>query len=152
MNPEVNPAAPGGLDLVKRLFAAGGARRGIGKTMRFRGKSADQGVVVIEGQPDEDFYNPLGTVHGGYAATLLDAAMALAVYTSLPADSGYTTIELKVTYLKPMTADSAPVVAEGRTFHAGRRIVACEGRLTDREGKLCAHATATYLVLRNDTI
>jgi len=137
-----------GLDLVKKLFAAGGSPRGIGKTMRFRGTSVEHGMVALEGHPDEDFYNPLGTVHGGYAATILDAALAMAVQSTLPPGSGYSTIDLKVTYLRPMTADSAPVIAEGRTLHEGRRIIACEGRLTDREGRLCAHATATYIVLK----
>jgi len=136
-----------GLDLVRMLIAAGGSQRGIGKTMRFRGTAAERGAVTLEGHPDEDFYNPLGTVHGGYAATMLDAALALAVQSTLPLDSGYSTIDLKVTYLRPMTAGSAPVIAEGRTLHEGRRVVACEGRLTDREGRLCAHATATYMVL-----
>lgn len=140
-----------GLDLVRKLIAAGGSSRGISKTMRFRGTAADRGIVTLEGLPDEDFYNPLGTVHGGYAATILDAALALAVQSTLPLDSGYSTIDLKITYLRPMTAGSAPVIAEGRTLHEGRRIVACEGRLTDREGKLCAHATATYMVIpRNE--
>src|SRR4051794_5304143 len=68
-----------GLDLVKQLIAAGGSPRGIGKTMRFRGTAVERGIVTLEGQPDEDFYNPLGTVHGGYAASILDAALALAV-------------------------------------------------------------------------
>jgi uncharacterized protein (TIGR00369 family) len=136
-----------GLDLVKKLFASGGSPRGIGRTMRFAGTSVERGIVTLEGNPDEDFYNPLGTVHGGYAATMLDAALALAVQSTLPPHSGYSTIELKITYLRPMTASSAPVIAVGKTLHEGRRIVACEGRLTDREGKLCAHATATYMVL-----
>lgn len=89
-------------------------------------------------------------MHGGYAATILDAALALAVQSTLPLDRSYSTIDLKVTYLRPTTADSAPLIAEGRTLHEGRRIVACEGRLTDREGKLCAHATATYMVLTSN--
>lgn len=136
-----------GLDLVRKLFAAGGSPRGIGKIMRFQGTSVERGIVTLEGHPDEDFYNPLGTVHGGYAATMLDAALALAVQSTLPLDNGYSTIDLKITYLRPMTASSAPVIAEGKTLHEGRRIVACEGKLTDRDGKLCAHATATYMVL-----
>lgn len=147
MNTAADSLPHTGLDLVRQLIAAGGSARGIGKTMRFRGTSADRGMVTLEGHPDEDFYNPLGTVHGGYAATILDAALALAVQSTLPLDSGYSTIDLKITYLRPMTAGSAPVVAEGKTLHVGRRIVACEGRLTDREGRLCAHATATYMVM-----
>jgi uncharacterized protein (TIGR00369 family) len=151
MNMNNTAEAPfAGLDLVKTLFAAEGSKRGIGKTMRFHGTCAERGLVTLEGRPDEDFYNPLGTVHGGYAATILDAALALAVQTILTMDKSYSTVDLKVTYLRPMTTEAAPVIAEGRILHEGRRIVACEGRLTDREGRLCAHATATYMISTRD--
>src|ERR1043166_7447237 len=123
-----------GLDMVRAMFSAGGSPRGIGKTMRFRGTSADVGRVVLEGFPDEDFYNPLGSVHGGYAATMLDAAMGMAAHTAIPREAGYSTIDLNVTYLKPLRADSAPVTAEGRAIHVGRRLVACEAQLKDRHG------------------
>lgn len=136
-----------GLDMVRAIFSAGGSPRGIGKTMRFKGTSADVGHVVIEGFPDEDFYNPLGAVHGGYAATLLDAAMGLAVHTAIPREAGYSTIDLNVTYLKALRADSSPVTAEGRAIHVGRRLVACEAKLRDRQGNLCARATATFMVI-----
>jgi len=136
-----------GLDLVRASFAAGGSPRGIGKTMRFKGTSADIGSVVLEGFPDEDFYNPLGTVHGGYAATMVDGAMGLATHTAIPIDCGYSTIDLNVIYLKSLRADSAPVTAEGRAIHVGRRLVACEAELKDRHGKLCARATATFMVI-----
>ena len=106
--------------------------------MRFKGVSADVGKVVLEGRPDEDFYNPLGSVHGGYAATLLDAAMALAVHTAIPPESSYATIDLNVTYLKSLLAESTPVTAEGQAIHVGRQLVACEARLKDRHGNFCA--------------
>jgi uncharacterized protein (TIGR00369 family) len=146
MDPATDTTQRTGLDVVRAIFSAGGSARGIGKTMRFKGTSADEGLVLLEGLPDEDFYNPLGAVHGGYAATILDAAMGLAVHTTIPRDSGYSTIDLNVTYLKPLRADCAPVMAEGRAIHVGRRIVACEARLTDRQGRLCARATATYMI------
>ena len=128
-----------GLEQVRAIFSAGSAR-GIGKTMRFKGTSANEDVVVLEGLPDED--NPLGAVHGGYAATMLDAAMGLAVHTTIPRDSGYSTVDLNVTYLKSLRADRSPVTAKGRAIHVGRRIVAREARLTDRQGRLCARATS----------
>jgi uncharacterized protein (TIGR00369 family) len=146
MDPATDTTQRTGLDHVRAIFSAGGSARGIGKTMRFKGTSANEGVVVLEGLPDEDFYNPLGAVHGGYAATILDAAMGLAVHTTIPRDSAYSTIDLNVTYLKPLRADCSPVIAEGRAIHVGRRIVACEARLTDRQGRLCARATATYMI------
>jgi len=86
-------------------------------------------------------------VHGGYAATMLDAAIALAVQTTLPPDAGCATVDLKVTYLRPMTKESGPVSARGKVIHAGTRIVASEGWLTDRDGKLCAHGTATCMIM-----
>ncbi len=136
-----------GLDFVQRSFAAGGFPRGIGRTMAMSGRSAEHGEVVMEGNPTEDHYNPLGTVHAGYAATLLDSVMGLAVHTTLPPATGYATVDLKVTYLRPMTKDAGPVTARGKVIHAGSRIVAAEAWLTDRNNKLCAHGTATCMVL-----
>jgi uncharacterized protein (TIGR00369 family) len=135
-----------GLDQIRAAFAAGGFARGIGRTLGLAGESAEAGLVVLIGNPTEDHYNPLGTVHGGYAATMLDGAIALAVHTSLPAGTGYSTLDLKVTYLRPMTAASGPIRAEGRIVHLGRRVAAADGRLTDREGRLCAIASATIVI------
>lgn len=142
--------ARSGLELVQRAFAAGGFTRGIGRTLGIKGESAEQGKVVLVGSPNEDHYNPLGTVHGGYAATMLDGAIALAVQTSLPAGTGYATLDLKVTYIRAMTAASGPIRAEGRIIHMGRRMAATEGTLTDKDGRLCAHATATCIITGKD--
>lgn len=139
--------AGSGLEVVQRAFAAGGFPRGIGRTLGIKGESAERGKVVLVGSPSEDHYNPLGTVHGGYAATMLDGAIALAVQTSLPAGTGYATMDLKVTYIRAMTAASGPIRAEGRIIHMGRRMAATEGVLTDKDGKLCAHATATCMIM-----
>lgn len=136
-----------GLVLVERLFAAGPSLRGIGKTMNFAGHSAELGHVVMHGNPTEDHYNPLGTVHGGYAATLLDGALALAVQTTLDANSGYATLDLKVTYLRALTKDSGPVLVDAKVIHRGTRVVASEASLFDCKNKLCAHATATFMIL-----
>ncbi len=132
---------------LNKVFAAGGFARGIGRTLGIRGVSAEPGGVHLEGSPDEDHYNPLGAVHGGYIATMLDAAVALAVQTVLPAGTAYATTDLHVTFLRALTAASGPVRAEGRIVHRGRRAVLGEARLFDREGRLCAHATANCAVL-----
>ena len=142
--------ASSGLQLVQKAFAAGGFARGIGRTLGIKGESAEQGKVVLTGSPNEDHYNPLGTVHGGYAATMLDGAIALAVQTALPAGTPYATLDLKVTYIRAMTAESGPIRAEGRIIHMGRRMAATEGVLTDKDGKLCAHATATCMITAKD--
>jgi uncharacterized protein (TIGR00369 family) len=91
-------------------------------------------------------YNPIGSVHGGYAATLLDSVMGLAVHTMLPPGTGYTTLEFKVSFIRGMTLDTGPVRSEGRTLNVGRRTATAEGRVTDAKGRLLAHATTTCLV------
>jgi uncharacterized protein (TIGR00369 family) len=106
----------------------------------------DKGRAVFEGTPALRHYNPLGTVHGGYAATLLDSCMGCAVHTTLPKGTGYTTLEFKVSLVRPITADTGPVRAEGLVISSGRRVATAEGRLTDARGRLLAHATTTCLV------
>jgi uncharacterized protein (TIGR00369 family) len=142
--------AGSGLRLVQQAFAAGGFARGIGRTLGIAGELAEQGKVVLVASPNEDHYNPLGTVHGGYAATMLDGAIALAVQTALPAGTPYATVDLKVTYIRAMTAASGPIRAEGKIIHIGRRMAATEATLTDKDGKLCAHATATCIITPKD--
>jgi len=119
---------------------------GIGKTLGFTVIEMEEGRVVFGGQPDESVYNPIGTVHGGYAATLLDSCVGCAVHSALKAGQGYTTLELKVAYHRAMTKDTGPVRAEGKVIQVGRRAAFAEGRLTDLEGRLYATATSTLLV------
>ncbi len=92
--------------------------------------------------------NPIGTVHGGLAATLLDSAMACAIHTMLPAGTSYTTLEIKVNYLRPMTRETGIVYCEGKVIHVGGRVATSEGRLTDAAGKLYAHGTTTCMIMR----
>ena len=107
------------------------------------------GRAVFGGVPTEEFYNPIGTVHGGYAATILDSAMGCAVHTTLPAGVGYTTLELSVNLVRGITPATGPVLCEGTVLHAGRRTATADARLTDEaSGKLLAHAKTTCLVLR----
>jgi uncharacterized protein (TIGR00369 family) len=107
-----------------------------------------EGRVVFATEPSEYHYNPLGTVHGGVIATLLDSALGCAVQSMLPAGTSYTTLELKVNYLRPITEKTGTVYAEGKIIHLGGRIATAEARLTDAKGKLYAHATTTCIILR----
>jgi len=107
-----------------------------------------EGRVVFAAEPTEYHYNPLGTVHGGVMATLLDSALGCAVQSMLPAGTSYTTLELKVNYLRPITTKTGTVYAEGKLIHLGGRIATAEGRLTDADGKLYAHGTTTCIILR----
>ncbi len=135
-----------GLEQMRALMGAAD-RPGIGRTMGFELVEIDEGLAVFEGTPDEAVYNPIGTVHGGYAATLLDSCCGCAVHTRLAAGQGYTTLELKVAYHKAMTSGTGPVRAEGRVLSFGRRAAFAEGRLLDGAGRLLASATSTLLVL-----
>src|SRR5215470_18992394 len=104
------------------------------------------GRAVFTGTPEFKHYNPLGTVHGGYAATLLDSCMGCAIHSTLPVGVGYTTLEFKVTLIRAITDETGVVTAEGRILNSGRRAASAEGRLTDAKGRLLAHGTTTCLV------
>jgi uncharacterized protein (TIGR00369 family) len=106
----------------------------------------DEGRAVFALDPAERHYNPLGTVHGGIAATLLDSAMGCAVHTTVPEDVTYTTLELKVNYVRSITAATGRIVATGTVLHRGRTVATAEGRLEDADGRLLAHATCTCLI------
>ena len=106
----------------------------------------ERGRVVFQGTPRLEHYNPLGVVHGGYAATLLDSCVGCAVQTMLPAGKGYTTLELKVNFIRAMTDKTGPVRAEGKVISVGNQAGVAEGRLTDASGRLLAFATTTCLI------
>jgi uncharacterized protein (TIGR00369 family) len=109
------------------------------------------GRAVFAGEPGEEHYNPIGTVHGGYAATLLDSAMGCAVQTTLDAGVGYTTLEMKINLVRPITADTGRVLAEARTLHRGRTIATADAELrAEATGKLLAHGSSTCQILRFD--
>lgn len=139
--------APGktGLEQLQALIAAG-QMPGIGISLQFTLVEAAHGRAVFEGDPGHHAYNPIGTVHGGYAATLLDSACGCAVHSALTATQGYTTLELKVAYHKALTDKTGPVRAEGRVLTIGRRAAFAEATLKDAAGKLYASATSTLLV------
>lgn len=108
--------------------------------------SVEPGSVVFQGIPTAAHYNPMGVVHGGYAATLLDTVLGCSIHTMLPAGKGYTTLELKVNYIRAMTDKTGPVRAEGKVINVGNQVGIAEGRITDADGKLYAFATTTCLV------
>src|SRR5438445_12405061 len=139
-------ASMAGLDFVRGIFDGSLPAPPIMQTIEPFDCSAEPGVVVLHSIPGLRHYNPIGSVHGGYAATLLDSAMGLAVHTMLPPGSGYTTLEFKISFIKGMSKDSGTVRTEGRTLSVGRRAATAEARITDAEGRLLAHATTTCLV------
>lgn len=137
-----------GLDYMRALLAGELPRPPIAVTMRMGPTELDEGRVVFAGEPGEEHYNPIGIVHGGYAATLLDSALGCAVQTTLPAGTGYTSLGLEVKYMRPMTRDTGRVLCEGVVVHRGRRQATAEATLTAAEsGKLLATGTSTLLIL-----
>ncbi len=137
--------APDGLRQIREGMI-GARKAGIGQTLGFSIVEAGMGRVVVEGAPDRSVYNPLGVVHGGYAATLLDTACGIAVHTTQGPNRGHTTLELKVSYLRALDERSGVVRAEGKVISVGRRVAFSEATLHDGAGRLCATATSTLLV------
>jgi uncharacterized protein (TIGR00369 family) len=139
-------ARSSGLEFMERVMRGELPCAPIFHTLDFVPVECEAGRMVFQGTPKADFYNTVGTVHGGYIATLLDSALGCAVHTQLARGLGLTTLELKVSYLRPLTDVTGPVRAEGRVINLSRQIGTAEARLVDAAGKLYAHATATCLV------
>ena len=108
------------------------------------------GRATIVSTPNEKFHNTMGIMHGGYAMTLLDSSMGVAIYTTLSSGIGYTTIETKVNFVKPITTETGLLRAVGHAVHTGTRTATAEGRLIDEEGKLYAHGTTTCFLFPLD--
>ncbi len=139
-------AGMSGMQVFEAMFAGALPRPPIGDTLDFLPVEIEPGRAVFQGQPLPRHYNPLGTVHGGWFATLLDSAVGCAVHASLPAGKSYTTAELKINIVRPLT-DKVPLVrAEGKVIHLGARMATAEGRLTGPDGKLYAHASTTCFI------
>ena|SRR5690349_12836106 len=119
----------------------------IQRLLDFALTEVDEGRVVFTAEPAEQHYNPIGIVHGGLAATLLDSAMGAAVHSTLPEGQGYTTLETKFNLVRPITAETGPVQAEGRVVHRGRQVATAEGDVRDAGGKLLAHGSSTCLIV-----
>ena len=118
------------------------------RLMNIRITEVEEGRVVFEGMPQEYHYNPLGVVHGGMAATLLDSALGCCVNSHLAAGDFYTTLELKVNYLRPLTIDTGTVRAIAKTVHIGRSTALVEGRVVDANERIYAYASSTCLIRR----
>jgi uncharacterized protein (TIGR00369 family) len=146
VTPTAIMAAIPGIDFVRKIFGGELPEPPIMENVAPFDCSAEPGVVVLHSVPGFRHYNPIGSVHGGYAAILLDSAMGLAVHSMLPPGSGYTTLEFKISFIRGMSKDSGPVRTEGRTLNVGRRAATAEARITDAQGRLLAHATTTCLV------
>lgn len=137
-----------GLDYLRKLIAGELPPPPMAELLSFRLAEISEGKAIFLCEPAEYHYNPIGLVHGGLAATLLDSAMGCAVHSTLPAGVGYTTLEIKVNFIRPITAQKGNVRCEGRLIHLGSRTATAEGRIVDVDGKLYAHATTTCLILR----
>jgi uncharacterized protein (TIGR00369 family) len=135
-----------GLELMQGMFAGRFPRAPIAALMAMETGSAGAGWVEFIGTPGPQHYNPIGTVHGGYAATLLDSCMGCAVHTTLAAGFGYSTIDLNITYLRVMTDKTGAVTARGEVISTGRRIATARGTLTDGQGRVVATGVTTCLV------
>jgi uncharacterized protein (TIGR00369 family) len=137
-----------GMEYVRAIFSGELPPPPIATLMGFRGVEAESGRAVFEMEPGPQHYNPIGSVHGGVALTLLDSAMGCAIHTMLERGVGYTTLEVKTNFVRPILAETGLIRCEGTVLHAGSRVATAEGRLTDAAGKLLAHGTTTCLILR----
>ena len=137
-----------GLDFLRRVADGELPQPPMGRLMDVRITEVDRGRVVFEGVPQEFHYNPLGVVHGGMAATLLDSALGCCVNSHLEAGDFYTTLELKVNFVRAMTLETGTVRAIATTVHIGRSTAVVEGRVVDKDDRVYAFATSTCLIRR----
>jgi uncharacterized protein (TIGR00369 family) len=138
--------AMSGLEFVQGLADGSLPLNTIAQTLGYDVTEAESGRVVIIAEPGEIHLNPAGTVHGGFAATLLDSCMGLAVQSTLEKGMGSTTLEFKISLVRPITTDTGEIRAEGIVLTTGRRVGTAEGRITDCNGRLLAHGTTTFLI------
>jgi len=118
----------------------------IARTLSYDVAEAEHGRVVITAEPNGNHLNPAGTVHGGFSATLLDSCMGLAIQSTLEQGIGQTTLEFKISLLRPVTPETGVIKAEGVVLSRGRRVGTAEGRMTDKAGRLLAHGITTCLI------
>jgi uncharacterized protein (TIGR00369 family) len=135
-----------GLEFVQGLADGSLPLNTIARTLGYDVSEATNGRVVITAEPDGRLLNPAGTVHGGFSATLLDSCMGLAILTTLEKGMGSTTLEFKISLVRPITPETGTIKAEGIVLTTGRRVGTAEGRITDSNGRLLAHGTTTCLI------
>jgi uncharacterized protein (TIGR00369 family) len=136
-----------GIDYMRAILEERIPAPPIAKLLGFSIDEINEGHVVFSVEPGEHHYNPIGVAHGGLAATLLDSVMGCSVHTMLPKGRAYTTLEIKVNYVRALTATTGRVRAIGKLIHLGGRVATAEGRIVDAADKLYAHGTTTCLVL-----
>ncbi len=136
-----------GLDFLEAIRAEELPPAPIQRLLDFTLTEVDEGRVVFTAEPGEQHYNPIGVVHGGLAATLLDSAMGASVHSTLPQGQGYTTLETKFNLVRAITVETGQIAAEGRVVNRGRQVATAEGYLRDGAGKLLAHGTSTCLII-----
>jgi uncharacterized protein (TIGR00369 family) len=139
----------GGLEFVQGLTSGALPLNTMARTLGYDVAEAVSGRVVVTAVPNGAHLNPSGTVHGGYAATLLDSCMGLAIRSTLDKGFGSTTLEFKISLQRPITPETGLITAEGIVLSRGRRIGTAEGRITDAQGRLIAHGTTTCLIFEN---
>jgi uncharacterized protein (TIGR00369 family) len=135
-----------GLSFLQAIIAGTLPQPPISETLGFHLAEAENGRAAFEGLPEYRHYNPIGTVHAGFAATLLDSALGCAIFSTLAKGDTWTTLEIKINLVRPLTKNTGPVRAEGRIIHRGRTVATAEGDLKDSAGKLYAHATTTCMI------
>ena len=138
--------AMAGVDYLRAMADGTLPQPPIGGLMEFRIAEANEGRVVFTCQPDESAYNPIGAIHGGLVCTLLDSVTGCAVHSTLPQGKGYTSIEIKVNYLKAVRPSSGPLIAAGTVVKSGSRVGFAEGVVTDASGAVVATASSTLLI------
>jgi len=136
-----------GLEMLRAMIAGDLPAAPIAEPLGFRLIEVEKGRAVFEGNPGPHLLNPLGAVHGGWALTLIDSACGCAVHTELDAGIGYTSVETKVNFTRPIAPDGGPVRCEGRVLSRGRQIATSEAHLRSADGKLLAHGTSTLIIL-----
>ncbi len=137
-----------GLEYMRQLMTGEREPSGMARLMNMRLVEVEEGRAVFAVEPDERHYNGLGIAHGGLAATLLDSALGCAINTVMPAGRVFTTLEMKINYVRPMRRETGEVRCEAEVLHAGGRVATAEGRIVDASGKLYAHGTATCMLFR----
>jgi uncharacterized protein (TIGR00369 family) len=141
--------AMSGLAFVQGLVAGTLPLNTIAQTLGYDVAEAERGRVVVTAEPKDIHLNPAGAVHGGLAATMLDSCMGLAIQSTLEKGLGSTTLEFKISFLRPITPQTGPIRAEGTVISRGRRVGVAEGRVTDGNGRLLVHGTTTCLIFEN---